>query len=440
VSRCYEVRTTEPVHLPLAAFTLAADLEPVQQLARYPGGLIPLGWATDARPPAPLALPPAPPASPQLQAAASGPAGAGVPFAGGGGILGAPALPPPPALWGASEPMPPSLLWPGAGSATISGVGSQHARPGSSGGGGGMGLSSDAAAMARSQPYRGGDDSLPRPLLGGPRLYGSTSSAPVPLPGSGAGGGLHCVFSGAEDASEEGGLRGDGVRIGSPAAPVYSAARPSSVAGGSGSPKLPVLTNAASPPQLGAAGALAGAPSPGRLRDALYDSLDSGRRAVSAAAAAIADAEAAVIRSGSGAPSPSWVAAAPPGTAGSQLEPLRWSLQQSAHAVSGLAAALNAAATELNGPETGQALPTGAWAAFGDTVSKLGLPPEVAQEAFGASAAAIGGWGGDAASRELQDEVLRLRAEVRGDEKRAQPWLEGATLTRDGIAFELRTA
>ena len=60
VSRCYEVRTTEPRSLPLAAFTLVADLDPGRALAQHPSGLIPLAWAADARCPPPLARPPPP--------------------------------------------------------------------------------------------------------------------------------------------------------------------------------------------------------------------------------------------------------------------------------------------------------------------------------------------------------------------------------------------
>ncbi|KIZ02862.1 putative SCL-interrupting locus like protein [Monoraphidium neglectum] len=58
VSRCYEVRSTEPGRLPLTTYSLAADLEPARQLERHPSGLVPLGWAADARCPPPLSLPP----------------------------------------------------------------------------------------------------------------------------------------------------------------------------------------------------------------------------------------------------------------------------------------------------------------------------------------------------------------------------------------------
>jgi hypothetical protein len=399
VSRCYEVRTTEPARLPLAAFTLAVDLEPEAQLERYPGGLIPLGWAADARDPPPLALPPVPPA------------GAGLPFAGGGGILAAPGALPLPAPRGSPEPLaPPQLPWVGAGAGAPGALGGRYARPGSGGG-----ASPRAGGAVYDSPH------------GGPPPYAAGA-----LPGFGA-----RPWGGGEEGDEDGGSRGDAVRLGSPAHPAYGGgAGAAPDAGGStafygarhagpSSPSLPALIKAASPTRPGAA-AGAGA---SRLRDALSDSLDSGRRAVSAAAAAIADAEAAVMRSGGGgggggqgggggSPTRAGAAGAPAAESPPRLEPLRWSLQQSAAAVSGLAAALNAAATELHGPEPAAPpapLPGGAWGG-----AALAPPPAAARSPEALEDGAPGGdWGGDAAARDLQGEVLRLRTEVRG---RAAEW------------------
>ena len=440
--RCYEVHTTEPHKLPVAAFSLACELDPVRQLAQHPGGLIPLDWAADPHQPAALALPP-PSANGAPTASLSSPRGLLQVEGGEMGALQTHTSPePPPLPWGA-EPRR------SADSPLVRSQGDAVPRFAVS-------MSGDAIKPSRA----GADESQPRPSPRGLRPYGSPvlggssgiglhdsgspgrSFAPVMSPwGRGAvPAGLHRVqrYGAMEEESEDGGGRSESVQIGSPERAVEAgagAARAPAAALGQVDAVLGVPPSSPSLPAL-LGGPYASSPSRGRAgkleRDVLRDSLDTGRRAVSAAAAAIANAEAAVMRSSSR--TPVVAAAAPP------LDPLRESLRQSAQAVGGLAAALNAAATALNEPPStsarGQpaapgafnaAAPSSSWSytaqqpntcagALGPLyapVASSGQRSEVPPCGTAAPVGTAGCWGGDEAARGLQLEVLRLRTEVR---------------------------
>jgi len=475
VSRCYEVRTTEPRSLPLAAFTTAVELEPAQQLARHPSGLIPLGWAADARgQPAPLALPPpslssstasaaqhltdspqalmltASRGSPHNTARAS-PERHALPW--GTASSGSPgAAVHPPLLRSRDLPLPP-------------GAPRYAARPGSSGSVGAAAYNYTTPSADADACVGVGDESEPRPSPRGLRPYGSPGMAgagvagaagggEVPLHWSrdsmtaaanGIGGAQHQYWAANEEESEDGGGR---VQMGSPVrtatAPTATAPVPhhhhqqqQQHAGAPGSPSLPTLLGgpyAPSPPHhtvytttattAGASGAVS--PTSRLHHDTLRDSLDTGRRAVTAAAAAIANAEAAVLR-GSGGGGGGSGGSASKSAAVAAGDPLRWSLQQSAQAVGGLAAALSAAASALHGPEVGGTLGSpgrewgraAAYAVRSPAVGGLQLHPSPSPGAAAAaspptqpSMVAVASWGGDVAARELQEEVLRLRTEV----------------------------
>jgi hypothetical protein len=497
------VRTTEPRALPLAAFTLAAELQPAQQLARHPSGLIPLGWADDPVHPAPLALPPAPAGAHQRQPGST------------------------------HDQHQPLLLTAGGGSVRSSQVSASRGSPehrslpwgaaagGAAGGGGSPGgalhqsllcelnLPGIGGAQRYGRPASGsstggagfvaGDESEPRPSPRGLRPYGSPGVSISDLRSelgaqqwsrdSGSGGVAvrqqtqfeqqqqavqqqqqQQYWAAGEDESEDGGGR---VQMGSPvrlaAAATAVQQQPADHAYGHapshhapGSPMLPTLMGGPlshSPPRhtvytSPSAGAgvrtshSPGSSHPYHPSDTLRDSLDTGRRAASAAAAAIANAEAAVMRrSGGGAGGGGYSGSVygvrtPAGVAGlgggggGVGDPLRWSLRQSAQAAGGLSAALNAAASALHGPnEVGGSPHMYSTTSHGeyqqltigvvpggvasspphhhyqhpqDRTSSAGAVGSVQQQALS------GGWsGGDSAARELQEEVLRLRSEVR---------------------------
>lgn len=362
--RCYEARATEPRALPLTAFTLAADLDAGRQLERHPGGLIPLEWAPEARrpPPPPLALPPAAAelpsvaavraalGSPPLDAArltASGPAATLFPaHRASPDSLAAPpgaAMHHSDGAWPSASPRrhAPSSAGSGAGIGVVNG---------SCGDGGSLGYTIHTAAAA-----------VPGARAASPRLQPQWQQA----------GGDRW---GLDIASEDGGAAGDGVCVvGSPAG----------LASGPRSPPIPVLLGGPGAPSPTRHGLRAGAFNGGRPwsgcgggDDALRDSLESGQRAVTAAAAAIANAEAAVLRTSGGCPG----ALSPP-----QLQRF----------------AVAASAPALVAPPPPSPLSVAA--------STSPTPPA---RALAASAAAA--WHIAPDARELQDEVLRLRAEVRG--------------------------
>ncbi|KAI8466252.1 MAG: hypothetical protein J3K34DRAFT_524705 [Monoraphidium minutum] len=517
VSRCYEVRSTEPACLPLATYSLAADLEPARQLERHPSGLIPLGWAADARCPPPLALPPPAPAPQPLQQAGQlGAARRSLQSAGG------PSSPPgvrsssgPASLpcYGAEGSPVAPLRGMGTAGATMGAGGLRYARSGSSSSAGTGPYGAAAAAAGEEAEPR------PRPSPWGLRPYGSPrvgglsggEAVPPPSPGDpsadpwgaggagaagGGGGGLgrpqqqqqqqqyprqYGAWSAADEESEDG-VRADGVRLGSPVRVERAGGAPTLVQASAaaplgsmpGSPSLPALLGGpyAPSPRHTVHGA-GGAFSPGRPHDALRDSLDTGRRAVSAAAAAIASAEAAVLRGSGGGGQGGAGAAAAVGGAGAAAapadDPLQWSLRQSATAVGGLAAALGAAASALGAPEAGayggapgspprwphvvvassadswggaytvhQPGTTGAEAGalrwpqqqagdqhhVGSGADPAAPPPPLSPVPPPTSVVAVASWSPPGGStRELQEEVARLRAEL----ARMQQMLQDAT-------------
>ena len=526
------MRPTESQHLPLATYSLAADVDPARQLERHPSGMIPLGWAADARCPPPLALPPPPAAGQQAQPEWLGAEGGRreLRSAGGVGVGGGRSAP------AAPRPVsgPASLPWPGGGA---SGGGSPitplaqpqarqagvmahgtpaFGRPASSEGGHGA-----AAYGGGAVEYAAGDDAEPRPRPSpwGLRPYGSpavsgaagdTAAPPSPAeldaerwgtyPRGGSAQQQHIqppgvhqgqqqLWGAAEDECEDG-TRADGVRLGSPVRVERAAAG----VGAQQAAALGLKVDAAAAASTTSLPALLGGPysssprhmvhgvsspfaaSPGRPRDALRDSLDTGRRAVSAAAAAIASAEAAVMRGtagGAGGSRGGVRDGVGTGPAAATDDPLRLSLQQSAHAVGGLAAALNAASTALQAPDAGGSIGAGparsplrgeapgghhrvvvlpphdAWAdpqggaapnSAGGAPSPAPSPwpegsphhwlPQVQQQQAAAAGGAMGPLAGvqppasvvavaswlappqDVSARELRDEVVRLRAEV----------------------------
>jgi hypothetical protein len=498
---------------------MVADLEPARQLERHPSGLVPLGWAADARCPPPLSLPPH--HHQQLSAAStdmrrSQPSPGGDAIGGSRGMSavrpssGPPTLPwyeggggggSPVTLHGMSQP-----LQQGADAAGPAGL--RYARPGSSSS---AGAAPCGAAVGSAQ----GDEAEPRPRPSpwGLRPYGSpvvssttggaaASQSPwVPRESQWADSqGPSRQQQGpdqpyephsqryADEVSEDG-ARADGVRLGSPVrverataadrgegaaagawrlGHVAQGAASGGVASASSLPALLGGPYAPSPRHMVQCGG--GAFSPGRPRDVLRESLDTGRCAINAAAAAIATAEAAVMRGSgggggagaTGSPGPGLDAGASP----QPDDPLRWSLRQSAHAVSGLAAALDAAASALHAPDAGAGrsaglgspprplqrivvAPSPDWrgsaqcarrpGSAGQTAAAEGAPPSPGQAAGQwlewqrcqpapmeggtlASAAlapppsvvAVASWSPpDATARELHAEVARLRAEVR---------------------------
>lgn len=478
VSRCYEARTTEPHCLPVATFSLATNLEPARQLEAHPSGLIPLGWAADARPPPPLTLPPS--FNQSLQPPLQNGADMRIATAhSGGGLASGRTSPAGPRSWQPAGAPPPH--WYGGsgirGSHTYS-HGAQGqlrslnlpeqqgtfraVRPVSGGGSGASPHAATASALGAGPGHGEFGDEVepqPRPSPRGLRPYGS--------PGVSAGGAMEGAMHGrgGQQVGDEGwqqptqhqqwglgegeeGDRTDGVCMGSPVhVERYDAASAKSTVQAGlalscapGSPPLPMLLGdpyAPSPrhsvsPRHTVHGISCSSPFlPGQSQDTLRDSLDTGRRAATAAAAAIASAEAAVMRSSGGGVHGWRRDADRSGNRSPGGDPLRWSLQQSAQAVGGLAVALDAAATALNRPPAdgspprpsslrGQHQPpqnitvATAGDGWGD-IYTISRPATADALAAGppSSVVAVAGWaGGDAAARELQEEVMRLRAEV----------------------------